>query len=64
MKKLLTLLALGFAVIVSGCVAYPVDRYHYRDGPRYDAPYHDRYWYRDGDRYRDHDQYHNGRADG
>ena len=56
MKKLLTLLALGFAVLVSGCVVYPVDRYHYRDGPRYDNAY--------PDRYHDHDQYHNGRADG
>ena len=64
MKKYLTLLALGFAVLVSGCVAYPVDRYHYQDAPRYDNSRGDRHWYRDGDRYHDHDQYHNGRADG
>lgn len=68
MKKCLTVLALGFAVLVSGCVVYPVDRYHYRDAPRYDNSHGDRYWYRnrdrDRDRNHDHDQYHDGRADG
>jgi hypothetical protein len=62
MKKCLTLLTLGVAVFASGCVAYPVDRYHYRDGPRYEHSYGDRY-YRYHDRDHDHDHYHDGRAD-
>jgi hypothetical protein len=63
--KSITLLGLAAAVALSGCVAYPVDRFHERDG---------RGGYHDGDRRdnlrddrrrdRDHDHFHDGRADG
>ena len=72
MKKVLTLLTLGIAVLVSGCVVYPAGRYqyydgqgyYYRDAPRYDNSRGDRYyWYRDRGRYHDR-QFHDGIADG
>jgi len=49
MKKF-SLVALGAAVTLAGCVAYPVDTYHHRD---------DRSAYREHDRHYDRDDRHN-----
>jgi hypothetical protein len=64
--KRVTLLALCAAVVMSGCVAYP-DGYRsgdgrdeYRGGQRHDDSRGERY----RDQQRDHDHFHNGRADG
>lgn len=65
--KPITILALCAAVVMTGCVGYPVDGYRngdgrdeYRDGQRHENSRGERY----RDQQRDHDHYHNGRADG